>query len=502
MQEYNFDEFQIDGLTEKECKEVRKILERFLNAYGKKPENMTDEDWLYERFKEELPEKNEEELKKISQDIVSGVQEFNKNIKDINEACAKGTTKEQWFADKISDAAQGVSVIDFGNYLKEIDTALKNANDQMYQTVTTMSGDISQCINLDGFIAEQHHVNSFNKQAALNKSPFKAEVCNPKSGETYRKDSFDVVIKDTRTGKRVNQYQMKYGRDAETTIKMIKQGNYNNQRIVVPPEQVEAVKKAFPNKTVESFIGGNGDIEITSEPLSKADAKKIQLEIQEGQTVTTTDWNSYNTRSLALNIGKQAGLMGLQAAAVTTGFDMVKKMVEGDPIDPDETIEQALKTGVDTGVKSATAGALKVAVEKEVITFIPKETPVSTLLNIACVGIENVKILAKVATGELMLSEAAEKMGRTTTAMVGGMTCTATGMAAGAAALSFIPVVGPAIGGAIGGMLAYKAGSKFGEKVYQGAKKIVHTAKTAVKNVVEKAKEKGEKIMDFIFSLL
>lgn len=488
MQEYNMEDFKLEGFTEKECKEIKKILSRFLKSYGKKTKEMSDEEWLYGKLKEELPEKGEEELRKMSQEIIVSIHEYDKNLEDLTASCSKGTTKEQWFADKISDAAQGVAVNDYGNYLQSIDSAIGNAIAQMYRTATTQSGDISKCVNLDGFIAEQHHVNSFNKNAALQKSPYRAEVCVPQAGETYGKNSFDVVIKDIRTGKRVNQYQIKYGKDAETTIKLLNQGNYNNQRIVVPQEQVEAVKKAFPNKSVEGFIGGNGEIEICSDPLTKAEAKRLQIETQDGQTVATMDWNSYNTRNLALQIGKEAGIAGVTAAAITTGFDMVKKIVSREPMDVEETVEQALKTGTDAGVKAATTGALKVAVEKEVISVLPKGTPAGILANVACVGIENIKILSKVATGDLMLSEAAEKMGRTTTSMVAGISCSSIGMGAGVAALSWIPIAGPVIGGVVGGMVGYAAGSKFGEKVYNGAKKVGERVKETAKRVVEGAK--------------
>ena len=49
-----------------------------------------------------------------------------------------------------------------------------------------------------------------------------------------------------------------------------------------------------------------------------------------------------------------------------------------------------------TGIKTVTAGALKVAVEKGIITIIPKGTPAGVIANLACISIENVKILITV----------------------------------------------------------------------------------------------------------
>lgn len=40
-----------------------------------------------------------------------------------------------------------------------------------------------------------------------------------------------------------------------------------------------------------------------------------------------------------MNIGKNAGLVGLQSALIVTGYDLVAKTVKGEQINGDETIE-------------------------------------------------------------------------------------------------------------------------------------------------------------------
>ena len=66
MNEYNMDqEIQIEGLTEKEVKELSDIIKRFVNSYIKKDKSMTDDEWLYEKLKEELPKKDDNEIKKV-----------------------------------------------------------------------------------------------------------------------------------------------------------------------------------------------------------------------------------------------------------------------------------------------------------------------------------------------------------------------------------------------------------------------------------------------------
>lgn len=492
---------EVEGLSEKDVKELIPIMNRFMHSYLNKEKSMTDIEWLEIQLKHELPEKSDAEIKKITDEIVDTILEFDSNFEDINKACDSGIEKEQWFANKVSDASTGISIVNFGNYLNEIDNAITNANAQMMRTVTTNVGNISQCINLDGFIAEQYAVNTFNMQAQLEGSKYVAEVMVPKPGETYGLNSFDTVIKDSTTGKIVHQYQFKYGKDAKATIKLLRDGNYNNQRFIVPADQVEEVRKAFPGKSVESYMGGTNTVSVKSKILTKQEAKNLQLKTQENGVLPTNNWNTYNTKELALNIGKNAGLVGVQSALITTGFDLVSKAVKGEVIDSDETIELALKTGADSGLKAVVSGTLKVGVEKEIINIIPKGTPAGVIANIACLGIENAKILSKVATNELSMSQALEQMGRTSTSMVYGLGWGATGMEIGAGLFSCIPVVGTVVGGIVGGMVGYMAGSEFGNEVYSGVKKVKNVATSTARSVWNGVKSVGSKIGNGIKSI-
>ena len=83
-----------------------------------------------------------------------------------------------------------------------------------------------------------------------------------KNGKRYGKNSFDIVILDATKSKTppVHQYQVKYGADAKATIQLLREHGsvtkYSNQQILVPPEQLDEVRKAFPGKTIVSEIGG------------------------------------------------------------------------------------------------------------------------------------------------------------------------------------------------------------------------------------------------------
>lgn len=212
--------------------------------------------------------------------------------------------------------------------------------------------------------------------------------------------------------------------------------------------------------------------------------KALQEKAQRDGVAPEMDYSHYQTKDLAMGIGKNAGVMALQSAAVTTGLNVAAKIFKGEEIDADELVEVAIKTGADTSIKTVTAGTLQVAIRKGIIKFIPKATPAGVIANIACVGIENVKILAKIASGELSVTKGIDQMGRVTTSMVGGLWGVAKGAAIGAKLTGWVPVIGPGLAvvtGFVGGMVGYFGGSKLGDAVYSAGKKVARAAKTVAK---------------------
>ena len=471
---------QFSEINEETVKKLRPILQRFMDSYAAKPKDMTDEAWLAKQLGEELPEKSSEEIATMSREIVANVEEFDRNLTSLNKSCKAGTPKEVWLADKLQNAAVGVNVVDYGNYLQGIDDTLRANNEAMMNVIHRADGNINMNPNLDGFIAEQEVVNSFNREAALKNSPYRAEALQP-DGKTYAKNSVDVVIRDTRKSVHniVKRYQLKFGKNAEATAQYLEHGDYRGQQSIVPKGQKQGVREnVSPAKQVNDYIESPDG--VRSKPLSKEQAKRHQERVQEGQNLRQDTWNSYNTRELAINIGKQAAVAGMAGAAMGAGFHLAAKVFQGEEIKASEVVEVALKTGATTGITCAVAGALNVGVEKGLVPVLAKGTP-GFITGIVSIGIENVKIMKKFVDGEIGGIKAVDLMARTTTAVAGGLAAVVKGTAIGATALSFIPIVGNLVGGMIGGTIGYMAGSKVGNAIYSGVKKIVGVATTAAK---------------------
>ena len=171
-----------------------------------------------------------------------------------------------------------------------------------------------------------------------------------------------------------------------------------------------------------------------------------------------------------------------------------KKVWNGEEIKGEEVVETALTSGADFGVKAAAAGAIKVGVEKEIITVIPKGTPASTIANIAFVAIEDAKVIGKMFTGELTFKEGMEKIEQTTVSTAAGLAAMGEGAAVGAAIGTVLGPVGTAIGGFVGGTIGYIAGSKIGETVVKGTQKIREGAQKVVTSIGSGIKAVGKTV--------
>lgn len=480
-------------LTEKEAQTVKELFKKYLKSYKEKDPEMTDKEWLEQLFKEELPEMTAEERKQESEEIVSSIKTFDESLKSCNEAAQKGISKESWLADKMQEASVGMSVNEYGHTLQQMDDVLYAKNEELAAALSrNADGHIMMSPNLDGNIAENMIAKTAELSASLQGKNISVEVL-----ESHAANSVDVRAINHETGKYQN-YQLKFGKDAKATIELLERGNYNNQRVIVPSEQLEEVQAYFKKKgsakTITDHIDAWG---VEGKSFTKEEMKALQEKAQSSGVAPEMDYSHYQTKDLAMSIGKNAGAMALQSAAVTTGLNVAAKIFKGEEINKDELVEIAIKTGADTSIKTVTAGTLEVAIRRGIIKFIPKATPAGVIANIACVGIENVKILAKIASGDLSLTKGIDQMGRVTTSMVGGLWAMAKGAAIGAKLTGWIPVIGPGLAvvtGFVGGMVGYFGGSKLGDAIYSAGKKVAGAAKTVAKAAWNGIKSAGRAI--------
>jgi len=464
------DEEWLPVMTEENGTELKPIVTDFVEGYVQNQDKPVKE-WLEQKMQENFPEKTPEEIRNMTDDILSALDVTEKKQRSLEKAVNNGQSKESWFASEMQKAVSAMSKQETVKYLSNLDEALENANEALYRTVTTKTGDVSQCVNLDGFIAEQYHAQTFNLNAEATGSEYRAKVLGP-DGKRYAKNSVDLEIVDGK-GKVVRRYQSKYCQDAEATQRAFDQGDYSFQRKLIPEGQQEEIL----GKCTTFIEAPDG---TTSKPLSKEAAKQLQKDAQSGKW-EAANWNEYRTKDVARGIVKSAGNAAIQGAALGAGIDIAQKLFNGDEIDGEEVVETALTTGADSGIKAATAGAIKVGAEKGIIPSVLKETSVAA--NVAVVAIENVKVIGKMMSDELTGKEVIEKMEQTTVATVAGLSASAHGAALGTAIGAVFGPVGSAVGGFVGGTVSYLAGSKIGETITKGVQKVRDFVVSGIKTV-------------------
>ena len=178
-------------VTPEDWEKVKPIYTDFMQSYTSHPEQPVEQ-WLGGKLQEYLPEEPSEEIHKMTDEIVTTLHRNEAMHQSLQEAVANGRSKESWFAAQTQKSVSAMSTQEASVYLAELDKALDTANEQLYHTIITKAGVPSQNPNLDGYIAEQYHAQTFNLNAEAAGSEYRAKVLEPDGA--YGKNSVDVVI--------------------------------------------------------------------------------------------------------------------------------------------------------------------------------------------------------------------------------------------------------------------------------------------------------------------
>ena len=221
-------------LTEEECQNLKPIMKTFMESYLKNKDTMELDKWLAFELKNNLDDLSDDEAQKMSEEIIESLEAAEESKESLKKAIKQGRSKESWFASQIKKATSRMSTQQIVDYLQGLDDEVTLANIFLDKTITTKQFNINQNPNLDGFIAEQYHAQTFNMNAKARGSKYWAEVLEP-DGHGYGKNSVDIVIRDE-FGKIVKRYQSKYGKNAPGTNNQFggKNYKYNGQGKVVP----------------------------------------------------------------------------------------------------------------------------------------------------------------------------------------------------------------------------------------------------------------------------
>lgn len=470
--------------SEQDAEKTTHVIAAFVascNQRGEKPLDV----WLSDEFRK-YPQlwKNEEELLETTRQVIHSTDNFNRSRESLQVHLDQGRSNASWLAGQIEKNAALTGSVNVGHYASSIDQALADATASARRVVTTQTGSINLNPNLDGNIAEQHHVDTFNIDATTKGSPYRARMVNSRD-----LNSVDIEIVDG-NGNVVGKYQSKYGATASDTNTQFKKGDYGDQQRLVPEGQSNEV----PHST--EVIEADG---ASSRPLSKEEAGALRDKAQAEKESRQYEWKDTNRIDIAKQIGKQA-LFGACIAAGLQGARILARRGwnhlngrENPSVNEDlrEFFESSLRSTAQTAAQVAVSGAIVVAVKNGWLGLALCNTPAGLITNIACVGLQNAKVLYKLGKGELTQGEALDVIGNTTVTTSMAIAGATQGAAAGAAIGTVFGPLGTAVGGFVGGVAGGIAGSTIGEVIYSAGKTL---AKSAVKVLASATESAGRAI--------
>lgn len=535
--------FSLRGSRKRKTKE---IIKKFLKSYAENEKSQDKKDlktWLVFELQNELPNKKVEDIEKIATELISGIEIYYTKKKEVEKYQSIGITNGDYVGneilEKVADEIEEAEIVDtkeviedmkearnilsnyneamiyetaaikepqlvvnvlsansVNNYVDTINTAIDNANKTLMESVTTKSGTINQNPNLDGFIFEEYHAGTFNVDAAVKQKPYHAEALKPELGETYGKNSIDLVIEDS--GKYVKKYSAKAYKNANETTKSfydkITGYKYKFQSKLVPTDQTSEIANS-----VDKIKYNN----VESKGITKTEIKEIQNDLQTGNKKADiiNFKKNVNTISISKQIGKQVMVNGTMGLGIGMATNIGINLITGKEVEAEEVIEAGIKSGASMGITTAVAGGIRVAVEKKVIpTVFSRLLTNNTIGAVAAASMDIIGTAFKLGSGEITLGKAVKDVGNSISASYGAIISSGIGFSGGMAlattiGLGTIGTVGTILTGGlalVAGAVCGVIGSNIALKITNGLGKITETvvdkAVDIVKSGINRAK--------------
>ena len=234
-------------------------------------------------------------------------------------------------------------------------------------------------------------------------------------------------------------------------------------------------------------------------------------ELQKEEASGEYDWTNEESRGLIrqltdeISVGSLAGAAAGKGYAMAEGCDAIGEAIAG--------LADAIRNGDDAEIKKAVSAALVVGAQKGYLPFLDKETPVSTLTDIASGGVEQAKVMLQYAEGDIGGEQALDKIGDIATvqvsrgfAHVGEKYGRKIGQLIGMRMGYVIPFLRREIievSAFVGATVGKLAGPTIGKAVCKAAKKIKEVAKPMLQKAWDTIKNVGrsmyEGVKNFLF---
>lgn len=112
----------------KDYTKIQELLTQWLNDYSLKIKSESDEVWLANKLKKELPQLSDDKCIEFSSDTIATLKIYNDKKESLHIAISKGIAQESWLEKELEASSKGMNAIQYGTYLSSIDTAISEAN--------------------------------------------------------------------------------------------------------------------------------------------------------------------------------------------------------------------------------------------------------------------------------------------------------------------------------------------------------------------------------------
>ena len=524
-------------------RKTEKIIQKFLKSYAENEKSQDKKDlktWLISELQNQLANKKVEDIEKIATELISGIEVYYQKKKEVEKYQSVGITNGDYLGneilEKVANEIEEAEIVDtkeviedmkeasnilsqyneamiyetaavkepqlvtnvlsaksVNNYVDTVNNAIDSANKTLMESITTKTGNINQNPNLDGFIFEEYHAGTFNIDATVKQKSYHAEVLKPGAGETYGKNSIDIVIKEAK--KNMKKYSAKAYKNANETAKSfydkITGYKYKFQSKLVPTDQTREIVNSVDKIKFDN---------VESKGITKTEIKNIQNELQSGNK--KIDIFSFkkdvNTISISKQIGKQAMVNGTMGLGIGMVANIGANIITGKGVEAEEVIEAGIKTGASMGMATAVAGGIRVAVEKKVIpTVFSRILTNNTIGAVAVASMDIVGTAFKLGSGEITLGKAVKDVGNSISASYGAIISSGIGFSGGMAlattiGLGTIGTVGTILTGGLAlvtGAVCGVVGSKVGGAIANGIGTVAETIVDGAVDIIKAGKE-------------
>ena len=311
---------------------------------------------------------------------------------------------------------------------------------------------------LKGFLFEHIEAGKFNVNAVRKGSELRANVTSEIKGRGN--DRVDIEIVNSK-GKVLQEIQAKTSNSIENLSKRVQDPKYAGMKKLVPQNQAEAVREQA-GETDKNIIG-----ELKHKNVSSGGTTTRELE------TATEHPKLYDLKRETLQVAREAGVTGLQAAAaggvIGGALSFVKNAYayqQGD-IDGQEAMRNVAKDTAKAGVRSGSTSVLGTVIRHGANKTRVRVLAKSNVATAVAYGIIDAGgTVYRYAKGEISAEEAAERLGKTGCSNLSGIYV-------GAAAGAIFGPPGAVVGSIAGYMLA--------ASVYQSCIVIIKEARLAEK---------------------